>query len=544
MTFQVKLFLCLAITCCLLTGIIGVIVFYHAYRQSAEDLGIRARVQASEIALLPTLPTLVSNRDTQGIADLLDPLSRKSDADYITIGDLHAIRLYHSFSPQTINQPMIGGDNEGVLAGKTIISVRKGGNGLSLRSKAPIFDEDKHVIGIVSVGYAHAYIDAITWHQLLPVGLSGVVILVVLFALAWLFTRQLKKQMLYMEPIEIASLEKQQKAMLESIFEGVIVTDCQNNIVTINHSARHILELPESEEALIGNQFSHIIQVREPDKVFVDALHAQHDVITQLNAKEVFLNRVPYSAINNEIHGWIFTFRDKNDINILSLKLDQVTRFAENLRVIRHEQQNWTATLAGLLQMKRYEEALAFVHPQSQGAQAMLDFIRQRISLPIVSGLLLGKVDQSKEKGVQLEFDPDCQLTHLPSSLSENALASILGNLIDNAINASVGNISPKEGVLVYINDMNDQLIIEISDKGNGLSSSMRQSLFTPGVSSKQDFWSEQVGLQHGIGLALISDLVNRAYGTIEITENKPKGTVFTVFIPFSIAADSQFNHK
>ena len=58
-----------------------------------------------------------------------------------------------------LGTPMIGGDNKEVLEGKSIISIRKGGIGVSLRSKAPIVDENNRVIGIVSVGYLKSHID-------------------------------------------------------------------------------------------------------------------------------------------------------------------------------------------------------------------------------------------------------------------------------------------------------------------------------------------------------------------------------------------------
>ncbi|HCW97468.1 MAG TPA: histidine kinase, partial [Pantoea sp.] len=148
--FQVKLFLALVLFSCLLLALLGAILFHFIDRQLHHDLGQRARVQASQIALMPGLAEKVENRDIAGIARLIQPLRRQSDASYIVIGDVHEQHLYHSESPERLNLPLIGGDNAEVLQGKTIISVRKGGIGVSLRSKAPIFNARHQVIGIVS----------------------------------------------------------------------------------------------------------------------------------------------------------------------------------------------------------------------------------------------------------------------------------------------------------------------------------------------------------------------------------------------------------
>ena len=54
--FQVKLFLSLVFFSCLLLVLLGAILFHFIDRQLHHDLGQRARVQASEIALMPGLP--------------------------------------------------------------------------------------------------------------------------------------------------------------------------------------------------------------------------------------------------------------------------------------------------------------------------------------------------------------------------------------------------------------------------------------------------------------------------------------------------------
>lgn len=332
---------------------------------------------------------------------------------------------------------MIGGDNKEVLEGKSIISIRKGGIGVSLRSKAPILDENNHVIGIVSVGYLKSHIDNLNARTLTQIIGSIVLLLIALFVFSWLLSKNLKRQMFWLEPKEIALLVRQQKALLEAIYEGVIAIDPQLRIITINHAARELLDLHQPAASLLGRPIGDVIQA-QPD-FFAAAQLGQdtHDEVCRFNHVRVIASRVRIMQ-EQELQGWVISFRDKNDINTLSSQLSQVKRYADNLRIMRHEQLNWTATLAGLLHMQRYDEAIRYVEAQSEGAQEILDFISQRFSSAALCGLLLGKYSSAREKGIELRFDPACQLRQIPAALNETELMSIVGNLLDNAVEATL----------------------------------------------------------------------------------------------------------
>lgn len=115
---------------------------------------------------------------------------------------------------------MIGGDNKEVLEGKSIISIRKGGIGVSLRSKAPIVDENNRVIGIVSVGYLKSHIDNLNAVTLTQIIGSIVLLLIALFVFSRLLSKNLKRQMFWLEPKEIALLVRQQKRCWKPSMKG------------------------------------------------------------------------------------------------------------------------------------------------------------------------------------------------------------------------------------------------------------------------------------------------------------------------------------
>lgn len=420
-SFQIKLFTYLVMLFMALFSIVGIYYYQDIQRQLYDDMGIRAKVQADEIALIPSLINAVENKDISAINHLMKNVSAHSDASYMVIGDGKAMHLFHSIDADRLGSTLIGGDNKEVLAGKSTTTIRLGGAGLSLRSKAPIRNAENQVIGIVSVGYLTSHINSLTLEKVISILLAAATLLVALFTFSWFFSRSIKKQMFSLEPRDIGLLVRQQKALMESIYEGVIAIDDQFRVAVINQAAKKLLNLDAPSRELRGLPLQQVIV---PVGFFTPQVMLEkdiHDEICLFNNLTVIASRVRI-MLENQLQGWVITFRDCSDIDRLSIQLSQVQRYADNLRIMRHEQLNWTATLAGLLHMGRYDEAIRYIEAQSENAQEILDFVSARFCSPRLCGLLLGKYARAREKGVVLEFDPACEITRLPATLSETEL--------------------------------------------------------------------------------------------------------------------------
>ncbi|MDV5139322.1 MULTISPECIES: ATP-binding protein [Yersiniaceae] len=523
LSFQIRLFLSLVVFSCLLLGLVAYYLYHTLDQQLHRDLGARAQVQAREIAQIPSLIDAIQRHDAAALRQMGDRLRAQSDASYLVFGDRHAIHLYHSEHPDRVGTPMIGGDNREVLQGQTIITVRQGGIGLSLRSKAPVRDSQGAVIGIVSVGYLASHIAQLNARQVSQIVGFVALLLLALFLFSWAFSRRLKRQMFWLEPEQIGQLVRRQTALLAALYEGVIALDPARRIIAINQAARDMLAIPLPESALVGRPVGEVLHA-VPDFFHASDAENRHDAICRFNQRQVIANRVTMLD-SGEPQGWVISFRDKNDINTLSSQLSQVTRYADSLRIMRHEQLNWTATLAGMLHMKRYDEAVRYIEAQSAGSQALLDFLSARFPSPALCGLLLGKFAAAHEKGLLLTFDPACRLHQPLTRISESELMSILGNLLDNAVDASLAATPPGREVTLYLTDSHDELVIEVGDQGCGIDPALRASLFEAGVTSKP-------AGDHGIGLYLVSRYVTQAGGLIEVADNSPCGTLFSLFIP------------
>ncbi|EDS7167008.1 GHKL domain-containing protein [Salmonella enterica] len=171
--------------------------------------------------------------------------------------------------------------------------------------------------------------------------------------------------------------------------------------------------------------------------------------------------------------------------------------------------------------------ALALIQQQSESHQKVLDFISHNFRDHHLAGLLIGKYYRAKELGLELIFDPSSFVEHLPSSLSHNEWISIVGNLLDNAYNATLLNREGSRQIECLINSEGNEVIIEVADQGCGIDENIRQHIFERGVTTHNNG-------DHGIGLWLVHSYVKQANGDIIVDNNNPFGTIFTLYIPFT----------
>lgn len=137
--------------------------------------------------------------------------------------------------------------------------------------------------------------------------------------------------------------------------------------------------------------------------------------------------------------------------------------------------------------------------------------------------MLLGKTAQADERGIALTVTED---THLPShtdTLSAQEMVTVLGNLVDNAMDAC-DRTDP--WIEVTVNQDDDRLLIRVADSGPGMDPETFTRAMQRGYSTKAGDGSSH----HGLGLALVAQVVRRRRGTI--TADVTYGSVVTVTVP------------
>lgn len=522
-SFSVRVFFLLLLVSVVLTFSLGKYFTDTAENRLMANIRSLAMSQAKLIASMEGIVQSVKTKDIQSLKVIADQLNQDSDYDYVVIGDENSMRLYHP------NQEKVGfkmqWNKPGALErGESYFIDGEGSIGNAVRAKTPIFDENNKVIGVVSIGYLTNKIETSRSELFVQTGATFFGVLVILLFLSWAFTRLIQRQMLGMEPEQIAQMVVMQKGIFEAVFEGVIAVDCEGRIININHNARKMLSLSEPSNHLVGRAISELVT---PATFFInDISTTQHDVICSFNGLNVIATRI---ALHDENHliGAVISFRSQNDIESLNSQLTQVRQYVENLRSLRHEHLNWMSTLSGLLQMKEYDQALAMIKGESESQQQLIDSLRKQFADKQVAGLLFGKYHRARELGVQLVFIEGCQLSSLPPLLSSTEFCAILGNLLDNAFEASLKNNEGNKQVELYLSDEGSEFVIEVADQGCGFPAEMKERWFERGMTTK----TESVD-GHGIGLYLVASYVKRCDGVVIIEDNQPHGTLFSIFIP------------
>ncbi|HHC4984917.1 TPA: sensor histidine kinase DpiB [Escherichia albertii] len=489
--------------------------------------------QAKIIASSDSIITAVKTRDRKRLATIANKLQKDTDFDYVVIGDRDSIRLYHP-NPEKIGYPMQFTKPGALEKGESYFITGKGSIGMAMRAKTPIFDDDGKVIGVVSVGYLVSKIDSWRAEFLLPMAGVFVLLLGILMLLSWFLAAHIRRQMMGMEPKQIARVVRQQEALFSSVYEGLIAVDPQGHITAINRNARKMLGLISPGRQWLGRPISAVVK---PADFFTEQIdERRQDVVANFNGLSVIANREAIRS-GDDLLGAIISFRSKDEISTLNAQLTQIKQYVESLRTLRHEHLNWMSTLNGLLQMKEYDRVLAMVQGESQAQQQLIDSLREAFADRQVAGLLFGKVQRARELGLKMTIVPGSQLSQLPQGLDSTEFAAIVGNLLDNAFEASLRNDEGNKVVELYLSDEGDDVVIEVADQGCGVPEALRDKIFEQGVSTRADEPGE-----HGIGLYLIASYVARCGGVITLEENAPCGTLFSIYIPKVKSNDSSIN--
>lgn len=125
-------------------------------------------------------------------------------------------------------------------------------------------------------------------------------------------------------------------------------------------------------------------------------------------------------------------------------------------------------------------------------------------------------------------------MSALPDDLLREQLVSILGNLIDNALEATLSHHGKGGKVTVILSDFGKELIFEVEDQGPGIATEDLDKIFTRGYTTK-------TSQGHGIGLDLVKSLTEHLGGLITVesieAETGGNGSRFTLYLP------KQLNH-
>ncbi|AZU62828.1 ATP-binding protein [Neobacillus mesonae] len=490
-----------------------------------HEIGLKALSVAESISNMPEIESAFHTENPSSIIQpIAEEIRKDVGAEFIVIGNRNEIRYSHP-NPKRLGKKMVGGDNDQVFKGESVISESVGTLGPSLRGKAPIFSGNK-VIGVVSVGYLQTDIATEVEKVQKKIFVATVIILIGGILVAFLISLNIKRAIFGLEPKEIAWMYQEKHAILESIHEGIIAIDTEGRITVVNETAHSILKVPIST-LLRGKRIEQVLENTHLLDV-VQTGQAEYDQ-EFLIAGEVYLaNRIPIFNNKNEVIGAVASFRNKSELANLLKELSHIKTYAEGLRAQTHEYSNRMYTLLGLIQLGSYKEAIDFISKEVDVAQGLIQFLMKEVPDPVLAAFILGKSSLASELKINFSIDRESSFKDLPEDISRDSLVTIIGNLVNNAFEAVRESEKEEKRVSLFLTDLGKELIIEVEDNGMGIDEN------TSGMIFQNGFTTKNTSSNAGIGLSLVQNAIKDLGGNITFSSIRGEGTIFTIAIPKS----------
>jgi two-component system CitB family sensor kinase len=505
------------------TTIILVIVVASIGALSYEQMEstLRQQLGGSAMDLAVAVSELDLVKDNVGtisgyikIQQSVETIRLKTHVQFIVVMDMNGVRYSHPV-PENIGRKFSGNDDKRVLTtGESYISEGQGTLGPSIRAFVPVYRGGEQV-GAVCVGILTGWVNQELWsdvQRFIPFLIIG---LLLGTAGAVFLSYDIKKTIFGLEPAEIAMLLNEREAIIQSVTEGIAAYDLHGKIIFFNQAAKDILELDgeDSGEALFndGRVMEEILAAGKP--IYNKEIKIRQGIT-------VICNYYPLKYNDLNITGVVVSFRDMTKVKQLAEELTGIKKLTWVLRAQNHEFMNKLHTISGLIQLEEYDHAVSFISEVAKTRQDMLGIITDLIKDPSLAGLLLAKYNKAEENRVVLDIDPDSMVNSLPEDATADEIISVVGNLIENAMEALIGQDGARIKVKIY--EKNGNLNIEVSDNGPGIPCSIQDRIYERGITTRDG--------QRGLGLSIVKKIVDEACGDIHfIVDN---GTKWYVSIP------------
>lgn len=343
---------------------------------------------------------------------------------------------------------------------------------------------------------------------------------------------------------ELLHNNKRIATVLQNVAAGVISISPSGNILTCNGAALEILRQRADDcigrtiqDAWVDRERRKLVELLEEDFTIGGQLQCQlHMVLGGVwKTLEVKVTALPGSGIQG-IGGRVVVLEDLTEL----IHAQKMAAWNEVARRIAHEIKNplTPIRLTAERLVRKYEqgdpnfgqaleEGSEIIVREVSSLKSMVDeFSRyarmprpqpQEVDLDQMVGDIIALYQSIKpgvevtsvlgEKAESVRFDPE-------------QLKSVLINLLDNAIEATD---SPGEVVLSTVR-RNGVVRIDVADTGQGVRPEDKEKLFLPYFSTK--------GRGTGLGLAIVERIVSEHNARIYITDNKPRGAVFSLEVP------------
>ncbi|MCF7945502.1 MAG: PAS domain-containing protein [Spirochaetia bacterium] len=339
------------------------------------------------------------------------------------------------------------------------------------------------------------------------------------------------------------------EGVLDSLYDGIIVTDNNHRIIMINKSAHRLLPIHP------GEQEFHLLWTAVNDDDIADFLHTVVPEGDKILDEEFYLENCSNLCVlsisvfpfvrEKQVEGSIVLVRD------ITEKKKQEARFrrAENLASlttlaagVAHEIKNPLASIGIHLQLMRREvEQKRYLEKENvYGYLDVIDEEIERLNSIVVDFLFAVRPMDTRMKSDDLNALLQEMLDFVKYELEENKIsltvnllsslpkveidAKYLKQALLNIIKNAIGAMPEGGNLKVSTEKEHDKVNIYIQDNGVGIPEKNMSKIFEPYFTTK-DFGS-------GLGLTVVYKVIKEHQGDISINSIEGKGTTFTISLP------------
>ena len=446
------------------------------------------------------------------------------EVDVVSIVDSTNVRLYHT------NNQLIGSRYEGkipdFMEGKKEFHVENetGPSGPQRRTYSAIYDENGNYCGFIMTIILKTSIRSVTYKTIILFAIVTLVAIILEVVISSTLSRRLKQKLHGYEPDTFSSMFTVRDDILESLKEGIVAVDPGKNIQFINAAAKKILDSGENEK------INAIKEKVFTDKFLDDAIknNTSSFGLTEKtdNGTELLVDCFPVRK-DEKLEGAVAILHDRTEYTKLMEDLAGTKYLVDSMRANNHDFTNKLHVILGLIQIGEYDRAVSYIENISIIQRETLSRVMHSVDNPSFAALLIGKIARASECNVKFILKEGICYKDSDVSFPSEALVTIVGNLIDNAIDSmnmqsASTSLTASSGELHFgVFTKPGELMISVKDNGCGIPEENKDKVFENGFSTK--------GKGRGVGLYHTKQLVESLGGKIGFESKTGVGTVFTV---------------
>ena len=446
-----------------------------------------------------------------------------ADVDVISIVDTENIRVYHT------NHNLMGTEYDGTHPDFTThkkgfyTESDIGPSGPQRRTYSAIYDEKGNYIGFIMAIMLKTSIRSFTYKIVLLFLSVTVAAIIIEIAICRAFSRKLKRRLLGYEPDTFSSMFRIRENILESTYDGIIAVDSENNVQFSNKAADKMLGCVDDEK------ITHIKQQVFAEKYLSEVLKngtAEFGIQQETeNGTALLMDCVPVME-DGILSGAVALLHDRTEYTKLMEELSGTKYLVDSMRANNHDFTNKLHVILGLIQIGEYDKAVSYIENISIIQRETLSTVMHAVDNASFAALLIGKIARASECNVRFVLKEGIRFKSSDIAVPSEALVTIAGNLIDNALDAmnmQLTDLNRQRELEFGVFTKPGELLITVRDTGCGIPDEIRDRIFEKGFSTK--------GTGRGVGMYHTKQLVESLGGTISFESEKDIGTSFMVLL-------------